>query len=168
MVCSVTTVSDDPIFSFSVGVAVPVTTTTSLSSCACAKAGAPWIIVPARMRQVVRRVRLRVELNRFIRRLQMEPVPGFRRRQARNVVKRNSPFERPFPGPSKDDCGRQVSWLAGQHRCASPSRNTLPKILGAGTPVAVMRGSPLTVAGAARALTRFPLNPLPRNLSQAG
>ena len=30
----------------------------------------------------------------------------------------------------------------------------------------MVRGSPLTVAGAARAFTRFPLNPLSRNLSQ--
>src|SRR5690606_38891008 len=32
----------------------------------------------------------------------------------------------------------------------------------------MVRGSPLTVAGAARALTRFPLNPQTRNLSRNG
>jgi hypothetical protein len=52
-----------------------------------------------------------------------------RRSTVQDVANRNNPFAWPIPGPAKDDCVRQVSWLAGRclaHRlpgcpCGCPS-----------------------------------------------
>ena len=63
------------------------------------------------------------------------------------VVNREIPLRSAHPGRTKDDSDRQVSWLVGLGLVMSPSQTAFE-----GRPVAVRhRGSPLTVAGAARA-----------------
>ena len=65
--------------------------------------------------------------------------------KAMAVVRAGNPVRPAHPVRSKNDCGRQVSWLTGRCASAAFSGDTPPM---AAWPV----HSPLTVAGAARAL----------------